>query len=288
MAWAWSTTLPPTPKLVLTALADIADDQGVCWPSVKAMARKCSLSARSVQRILQSLQLQHLLSIEPRLRKDGSRTSNRYRLAIDALPPGQIVRGCGHRCQGVVTLVTGGGDTDVTPGTTNEPSIKSSQQRCADKQQSQPPRPERIRSLVFPHGLNDREREALGECVSTLVPETAQQVLNELGKRMRLAQIKYPARYCAALVNRWKRRERRVQPGGSAAEKHVHSQPREIPQRQSFGTSASHFETVISRLPNEMRASLERIRSRLGARQEDEPAKQHQQRNADDAASSER
>jgi len=87
MTWAWTAALSPTPKLVLMALADIADDQGLCWPSVKALARKCSLSERSVQRVLRSLESEDFLSVEAQFRKDGSRSSNRYRLALDALPP---------------------------------------------------------------------------------------------------------------------------------------------------------------------------------------------------------
>lgn len=47
MTWAWSITLPPTPKLVLMALADIADDTGLCWPSHSALAAKCSPTARA-------------------------------------------------------------------------------------------------------------------------------------------------------------------------------------------------------------------------------------------------
>jgi len=39
MNWAWRQGLPPTPKLVLMALADAADDHGVCWPSVTTLAR---------------------------------------------------------------------------------------------------------------------------------------------------------------------------------------------------------------------------------------------------------
>ena len=34
MNWAWHQGIKPVPKLVLMVLADAADDQGVCWPSV--------------------------------------------------------------------------------------------------------------------------------------------------------------------------------------------------------------------------------------------------------------
>jgi len=82
MTWAWSITLPPTSKLVLMALADIADDQGVCWPSHPILAAKCSLTDRSVRRVLTLLQAQDLVVVEPRFKTNGSQTSNRYRLAI--------------------------------------------------------------------------------------------------------------------------------------------------------------------------------------------------------------
>ncbi|MGB5255148.1 MAG: helix-turn-helix domain-containing protein, partial [Sedimenticolaceae bacterium] len=47
MNWAWRQALTPTLKLVLMALADAADDQGVCWPSVSTLAKKCSVSTRT-------------------------------------------------------------------------------------------------------------------------------------------------------------------------------------------------------------------------------------------------
>src|SRR5665213_2311362 len=81
--WAWSVALPPTSKLLLMALADIADDVGACWPSHPALAAKCNLSDRTVRRVLILLQTQQLVFIEPRFKTNGSRTSNRYRLAID-------------------------------------------------------------------------------------------------------------------------------------------------------------------------------------------------------------
>ena len=81
MNWAWGRRLKPTAKLVLMSLADAADDQGVCWPSVPTLARKCCISTRTVQRILGELVEADILRSEPRFRKDRSRSSNRYCLA---------------------------------------------------------------------------------------------------------------------------------------------------------------------------------------------------------------
>ena len=82
MNWAWRQTLTPTLKLVLMALADPADDQGVCWPSISTLAKKCSVSTRTVRRSLRVLMDSGMLIAEARRRGDGSSTSNRYRLLI--------------------------------------------------------------------------------------------------------------------------------------------------------------------------------------------------------------
>lgn len=46
--WAFSLPLPPKQKLVLLALADYADDAGVCWPSTRMLSKKSGLSLRMV------------------------------------------------------------------------------------------------------------------------------------------------------------------------------------------------------------------------------------------------
>jgi hypothetical protein len=48
MNWARRRVLTPALKLVLMALADSADDQGVCWPSIRPHAKKCTVSTRTV------------------------------------------------------------------------------------------------------------------------------------------------------------------------------------------------------------------------------------------------
>lgn len=56
MSLAFKTTLPPTQKFVLVALCDSANDQGECYPSVPALAIKCSLGERTVQEAIAVLE----------------------------------------------------------------------------------------------------------------------------------------------------------------------------------------------------------------------------------------
>jgi helix-turn-helix protein len=46
--WAWRQKLAPVEKLVLLALADHADDEGMCWPGQRGVADKCGLSRQTV------------------------------------------------------------------------------------------------------------------------------------------------------------------------------------------------------------------------------------------------
>ena len=63
MNWAWYQDLKPVPKLVLMALADAANDQGTCWPSVATIAAKVGVSTRTVQRVIQTLIRRELLEL---------------------------------------------------------------------------------------------------------------------------------------------------------------------------------------------------------------------------------
>ena len=123
MNWAWHQDLKPVPKLVLMALADAADDQGTCWPSVATIAIKVGVSTRTVRRVMQALIGCELLTAEQRYRSDGSCSSNRYRLLLEG---GDNLSGApdmGDR--GPLTPVTGPRDGGVTPRTTNRTIIES-------------------------------------------------------------------------------------------------------------------------------------------------------------------
>lgn len=82
MNWALAITLPSSREAaVLLVLAHYADKDGVCWPSMRAIASgaKCSLStAHRAVRVLAGL---GLLACESRL-ETGGQKSNVWRLRI--------------------------------------------------------------------------------------------------------------------------------------------------------------------------------------------------------------
>lgn len=50
MTIVWQLDLSSSDKIVLLALADNASDEGICWPSIATISKKCSVTERTVQR----------------------------------------------------------------------------------------------------------------------------------------------------------------------------------------------------------------------------------------------
>lgn len=72
---AWSAKgLKANEKLVLMALADIADDDGFCWPSMAHIGLKCDCSERTVRRVVRKLEAGGLVATD----QSKGRSSNRY------------------------------------------------------------------------------------------------------------------------------------------------------------------------------------------------------------------
>lgn len=55
MTAVWGIDLPDSQKIVLLALADCANDEGLCWPSMASLAGKCSKGERTVQGVIKEL-----------------------------------------------------------------------------------------------------------------------------------------------------------------------------------------------------------------------------------------
>ena len=83
-SWAWSLTIEPSAKkFVLVALADFADEASSCYPGQSTLAAMTGQSVESVRRHVKALEEDGWLTREQRRRADGSRTSDRYVLAVN-------------------------------------------------------------------------------------------------------------------------------------------------------------------------------------------------------------
>lgn len=98
MSWratSWAAeqvTGSPITKLVLLKLADNANDEGTCWPSVPLIAEHTELSERTVQQHLGRLESLGLVRIERR-QQGGVHLPNIFHLAI--APPARRGKGGG-------------------------------------------------------------------------------------------------------------------------------------------------------------------------------------------------
>ena len=93
--------LSSTQKLVLLSLADWANDEGLCWPSIDRLAIKTSMAGRSVQRIIRDLESMGFVRRDEVLGK-----GNRYWISIPLTE-------C-HPCHSVTPPLT---DSHPTPDT---------------------------------------------------------------------------------------------------------------------------------------------------------------------------
>lgn len=85
-AFAWATKQKAggvAAKAVLRALADYADDTGLCWPSQATLAFDTELTDRSVRDQLVKLEKSGLITREEYRRRDGTQGSDRIRLNME-------------------------------------------------------------------------------------------------------------------------------------------------------------------------------------------------------------
>ncbi|QND84586.1 Helix-turn-helix domain-containing protein [Chromobacterium vaccinii] len=87
MSRAWDMDIPTGQKMILIALADRANDEGECWPGQEELAKKGSMSPRSVVNHIDWLEDHGLLKVERR-QKGNQRQSNRYTVTLDSFIPG--------------------------------------------------------------------------------------------------------------------------------------------------------------------------------------------------------
>ena len=129
MTEVWKTNLPTTEKMVLLVIADHASDDGTeAWPSQATIAAKCSISVRTVQRVVRTLCAHKYIFLEKRAggsvdcRED--RRPNRYTINLTRLR-GDSMTGRHNDANGV-TMTTSTGRQSRTMNHPKEPSIEPS------------------------------------------------------------------------------------------------------------------------------------------------------------------
>ena len=209
---AWEQRLAPGPKLILMALADAADDDGVCWPSVAKVASKCCVSTRTVQRVIQEFNVSELLTVKSRFTATGRQTSNGYRLRLsnravhDKLSPSMGIKQSKDDNlseTGMTPGVMAGGDNIMSP---QEPPYESSKQ---------PPCPPASVSctLHFPAALRPDERVAAKSIVLGIEQVAAQALLDELCAAMESRSIRTsPIQWFRSIARRF--RDGKFEPTG--------------------------------------------------------------------------
>lgn len=107
--WAWEQTpLTTTQKLVLAALADRADDDGECWPSIRWIVDKCQpITEQTAKRAVADLAKQGLVTKVERKRKaNGDYSVWIYRLPIAQVTSDTCAQVTDDTCAGITHDLT--------------------------------------------------------------------------------------------------------------------------------------------------------------------------------------
>lgn len=89
-----SATLGPTERLVMLALADHADDEGRCYPSISRLCQRTGLSERAVQTNIRKLVQQGYIRIIP---GGGKGNANLYFVSANPATTGEMLPRSGGR-----------------------------------------------------------------------------------------------------------------------------------------------------------------------------------------------
>lgn len=158
----------PSEKLLLLVLANYADEEMKCWPSMRRLAADTAMSERTIQRSFKTLEACGIVERKQRNRADGSRASDIIVLCFQrndnlSPPPVKLTPPPVTVSPPPVTL-SPGGDT-VSPLTTFEPSRTRQSEAKASVARKRTPIPEdwepRVAEIEFAakHGLGPEALE---------------------------------------------------------------------------------------------------------------------------------
>ena len=79
-------------RLVLLALSDSCSDEGVCFPSLKTIAKKANISEETTRKFLHAFEKIGLVESEERFSPVGRRTSNTYKINLNKVGNDELTK----------------------------------------------------------------------------------------------------------------------------------------------------------------------------------------------------
>jgi hypothetical protein len=194
--WVWAQEeLTSFETLVLLCLADMADDEGTSFPSIKTLAKRCRTSERTIQRCIAVLKKKGMVQVRARI-IGGQQSSNYFLLMADSAGANST-KGSGDKGSP--------GDTAVTPTVTAEALTGDSDVTRIVKSNRQDNHDGGAIVLEFPTCIDSTHRDECLAKLSGITLADAQLVLDELAARRELTPIADPVAYLSKLVQACKR-----------------------------------------------------------------------------------
>lgn len=229
MSAAWTVRLPHSDKIVLLALADNANDEGLCFPSITTLSEKCGLTDRALQLITARLEQAGHVGRELR---PGKATVYR----VHPRPPNEV------------PPERGSPQNQIHPRTTFAPN--DIHQPPNDVRPSAPSSPSRALPLTppLPSTVTNPERRAGARARSRTVPvgfeiteamrkwakeKTPNVDIEAQTERFRDHEFRDPHSDWAAAWRQWMRRTPEFQPRNGAARKADYVPPKTIEQLEA-------------------------------------------------------
>ena len=127
MAEVWDHSKASDSKLIiLLAIADFANEEGIAWPGVKTLAKKARLGLRETQYVLRQLEASGELRT---LIKAGPKKCNLYQVMVQPIAPCSALHHAAE-CTPMVQPIAPSMVQPIAPKPSVEPSIEPSKRRA--------------------------------------------------------------------------------------------------------------------------------------------------------------
>jgi hypothetical protein len=175
-------------RLILLALADCANEEGTCWPSISTISNMANVSMETCKKYLSAMEELKLVEVEDRFDKNGRRTSNIYKINVaklgDDFMDRELVKNCArpsmrHEWSGVSGADSSGlNEFRVAPpklvnGVVGVSGFRGSYMKHKKEPKSEPSEPTAVKVIETKEDL-DRHFPPIADAIDSRPPEIVQ------------------------------------------------------------------------------------------------------------------